>query len=340
MAVPVHRCLFLSSRVKEFCRWAVLGGRLPFLQKFVLLMLALSLVPRAFSSSRHIFQLCWGSVPVAGGECSLWERRDGALSLPWLTVLWGDCSCCVPGLCQAALSKEWALFSFSFQRGTGPAFRIDKVSTYCQGRIETVILIWHRHLFLALAEAHKAERSSGLTHSFHHLFLLLSYLIAETWVSAVWSVTCLTSNKMQEVSWWTEALPWKNPVHCAGKSESDWETPPFHVYLLGSVVTWIYRFFSWRVKSCKWGGVMLSRQDPQYLPNSPNLMFFSLFQFSLFLSGFRDRVFSYLGFLGRAWTYFCLCLSFQAPNRRVPLQDSSVQMQKTRISTNNLLLLL
>lgn len=48
--------------------------------------------------------------------------------------------------------------------------------------------------------------------------------------------------------------------------------------------------------------------DPQYLPNSPNMMFFSLLQFSLFLSGFHDKVFGYLGFLGRAWPCFCLDL--------------------------------
>lgn len=70
---------------------------MPFLQEFVLHMLALSLVPRVFSSSWHIFQLWWESVPVAGGEGTL--LGDGALSLPWLTVTCGDFSCCVQGLC-------------------------------------------------------------------------------------------------------------------------------------------------------------------------------------------------------------------------------------------------
>lgn len=188
MALCVHRRLFLSSPVGSknpvgelfweaelclFCRDLCCLGLLSVWSH------KLFLHPSTFSSP-------------GGGVC-LWlvgsepfrEVGDGALSLPWLTVMWGNFSCCVQQLCLAALSKEWTLFSFSFQRGTGPAFKIDNVSTYCQGRIETVILIWHRHLFLMLAEAPKSERSSGLTHSFHQLFLLLSYLTAETWVSAI-----------------------------------------------------------------------------------------------------------------------------------------------------------
>lgn len=142
---------------------------------------------------------------------------------------------------------------------------------------------------------------------------------------------------MQEVSWWTVgcSVLEKSSSLC-WQYESDWGTPTFCVYLLGSVVTQVYRFFFWRVKSWKWGGVVVSRQDPQYLPD-PKIWCSSAFSSSLCFRVVFTTVFGYLGFLGRAWAYFCLCLSFQALSRHVPLEDFSVLRQKTQISTNNLL---
>lgn len=84
---------------------------------------------------------------------------------------------------------------------------------------------------------------------------------------------------------------------------------------------------------------MLSRQDPRYLADSQNLMFFSLFQFSLFLSGFHDSLwlFGLFGIFGQAMGIFLSLLVISGPNRHVPLEDFSVLRQKTRIRTNNLL---
>lgn len=144
---------------------------------------------------------------MAGGECTL--LGDGRWSLESALAdshVWEFLLLCAGALLGCSPKRMgiilWGTSSpFSFQRGAAPAFRRDNTSTYCLGRIQAVIR--HGCLFLTLVEAHKAGRSSDLTHSFCQLFLLLSYLIAETGVSAMSSVTCFISSKMQEVSWWT-----------------------------------------------------------------------------------------------------------------------------------------
>lgn len=183
MAVHGHRCLFLGSPV-EFCRWAVVGGRAePFLLKFVLLMLIL--VPRGFPHP-GTFSSSAGGVVVSA---PFWEMEPGGCP-GW--HMGGNCSCCVQGLCQA-VSQENGHYFLSLSKGSWSC---------SQNRWHKHLLpreAWSsdpdltQHLFLTLAEAHRAERSSDLTHSFHQLFLVLSCLIAETAVSAISSVVCFTS---------------------------------------------------------------------------------------------------------------------------------------------------
>lgn len=200
--------LQVVARTKDFCRRSILGGRaVPFLQKVCAVHacsrcgpISLFFILACCTALREQERVClWLTLSAA-----FWEMRDGVLSLLADShIAWEFLVLCANALiCYCIKGMDIIFFSFSsaptvlFQKGTGPAFKIDNVSTYCQGRIETGILIWQRHLFLTFREAPKSERRSGLTHSFHQLFLLLSYLTAETWVSAIWCVTCFTSNKM------------------------------------------------------------------------------------------------------------------------------------------------
>lgn len=189
LASCMSRQLFPSSlqvvtTVKEFCRLSILRGRaVPFLQKACAVHahsccgpMSLFFILQCFSSWLRTRE----SVLVADVKCTFLGDERWSLGSPgWQSHCMGVsqavCKCFVRLLYQ----KNGHVFSFPsapFQKGTGPVFKIDNVSTYCQGRIETVILIWHRHLFLTFKEALKSERRSGLTHSFHQLFLLLSCL--------------------------------------------------------------------------------------------------------------------------------------------------------------------
>lgn len=208
LASSVSRRLFPSSlqvvaKVKEFCRWSILRGRaVPFLQKACAVHGHFRCGPRScfFIACFTSWVRTRESVLVADVKCTFFEDEGWTLGFPgWQSHCMGISEAVCKWFVRLLYQKNGHLFSFPsapFQKGTGPAFKIDNVSTYCQERIETVILIWQRHLFLTFRKALKSERRSGFMHSFHQLFLLLSCLTAETWVSTVRCVACFTSNKM------------------------------------------------------------------------------------------------------------------------------------------------
>lgn len=329
MAVHGHRCLFLGSPV-EFCRWAVVGGRAePFLLKFVLLMLIL--VPRGFPHP-GTFSSSAGGVVVSA---PFWEMGDGAWGLPWLTHGWELLLLCA-GALLGCFPREWALFPFPFQ-GSWSCSQNGQHKHLLPREAWSSDPDLTQHLFLTLAEAHRAERSSDLTHSFHQLFLVLSCLIAETAVSAISSVVCFTSNKVQEISWWRLLGKIQFPV---GSSLEKSSSLGWQVWIwLRDIACVSFRECSypglWGFCLEKWGGVVLSRQDPQSLPNSPDLMFCSLFQFSLFLRDFHDRIVVIWIFWAGHRHVFVFACHFGHLTEMHPSRIFQYKCRRQKKSTNN-----
>lgn len=89
-------------------------------------------------------------VLVADAKCTLLgdERWSLESCLADSHIAWEFLMLCANTLLAYSIKRmDVIFFSFSseptipFQKGTGLAFKIDNVTTYCQGRIETVILI-------------------------------------------------------------------------------------------------------------------------------------------------------------------------------------------------------
>lgn len=87
---------------------------------------------------------------VADVKCTLLGDERWRLESPLADshVAWEFFMLCANALLAYCIKRRNVIFfSFSsaptvpFQKGTGTAFKIDNLSNYCQGRIETVILI-------------------------------------------------------------------------------------------------------------------------------------------------------------------------------------------------------
>lgn len=145
------------------------GRAVSFLWKALLFMLALTVVPWIFVHLSTLYgserAKVWMLVAI---QCTLLGFEDRS----WVSGCESHCTVISHAFCVCLsyhIKNRHYLPSlhaqFSFKREL--VLFLNQKSTYCQGRIETVILIWHRHLFLPSREVLKAERRFGITHSFH-----------------------------------------------------------------------------------------------------------------------------------------------------------------------------
>lgn len=157
----------VAASIKELCRRFIPGGRaVPFLQK----VCAVRACSHGGPMSLFFILACFialmrkqeSVLVVADGKCTLLgDERWSLESLPPAShTAWEFLMLCANALLGYCIKRvDIIFFSFYsaptvlFEMGTGPAFKIGNISTYCWGRIETVILIWHRHLFLTCREA-------------------------------------------------------------------------------------------------------------------------------------------------------------------------------------------